>query len=39
VGKHADLVVLDRDISSAEDIGEVRPVLTMVGGETVYRAG
>jgi predicted amidohydrolase YtcJ len=37
-GKQADLVALDRDIFTAEDIGQVRPVLTMVGGDTVYRA-
>jgi predicted amidohydrolase YtcJ len=38
VGKQADLVALDGDIFSAGDIGLVQPVLTMVGGGTVYRA-
>jgi len=38
VGKQADLVALDGDIFSAEDIGLVQPVLTMVGGATVYRS-
>jgi predicted amidohydrolase YtcJ len=38
VGKLADLVVLDRDLFTAEDVGQVRPVLTMVGGDVVYRA-
>ena len=38
VGKQADLVALDGDIFSAEDIGLVQPVLTMVGGDTVYHA-
>jgi predicted amidohydrolase YtcJ len=40
VGKLADLIVLDRDpfaIPPAE-IGEVRVLLTVVGGEVVYRA-
>jgi predicted amidohydrolase YtcJ len=37
VGKHADLVALDRDLFTAEDIGLARTVMTMVGGETVYR--
>lgn len=38
LGKQADLVALDCDISSTEDVGRGRPVLTMVGGDTVYRA-
>jgi predicted amidohydrolase YtcJ len=38
VGKLADLVVLDRDLFTAEDVGQARPVLTMVGGDVVYRA-
>jgi predicted amidohydrolase YtcJ len=38
VGMLADLVVLDRDIFTAEDIGTVRPVETIVSGETVYQA-
>lgn len=37
-GKLADLVALDRDIFTADDIGTVRPVLTMVGGQVVHRA-
>jgi len=39
-GKLADLVVLDRDITVAppEEILETRVVLTVVGGEVVYRA-
>jgi predicted amidohydrolase YtcJ len=37
-GKLADLVALDQDIFTADDIGMVRPVLTMVGGQVVYRA-
>jgi predicted amidohydrolase YtcJ len=37
-GKLADLVVLDQNIITAEDIGTVRPVLTMVGGEFAHRA-
>ncbi|OMC01723.1 peptidase [Mycobacterium sp. NS-7484] len=37
-GMLADLVVLDRDIRTAADIGEVRPVETIVGGQTVYAA-
>ena len=40
VGKLADLVVLDRDYMSmpAAGIKDIRPVLTMVGGEVVWRA-
>jgi len=39
-GKYADLVVLDRDYLTipAEDIKLIRPVLTMIGGEIVFRA-
>ncbi len=36
VGALADLVALDQDIYAADDIGTVRPVLTMVGGDVVY---
>jgi predicted amidohydrolase YtcJ len=32
------LVLLDGDILAADDISELRTVLTMVGGEVVYRA-
>ena len=41
VGKQADLVVLDRDYLAvpAVEIGNIQPVLTMVGGTVVYRAG
>jgi predicted amidohydrolase YtcJ len=38
VGKDADLVVLDRDIFTADDVGEVTAILTMVGGDVVYRS-
>jgi predicted amidohydrolase YtcJ len=40
VGKHADLVVLDRDYFtvSDEELRRIRPVLTLVGGQTVYEA-
>lgn len=40
VGKLADLVVLDRDYMSiaADDIFNIRPLLTMVGGQVVYEA-
>jgi predicted amidohydrolase YtcJ len=39
-GKYADLVVLDRDYLTipAEQIRDIRPVLTMVGGRVVYSA-
>ncbi|AKS35540.1 amidohydrolase [Mycolicibacterium goodii] len=37
-GMLADLVVLDQDIFTADDIAAVRPVETIVGGQTVYRA-
>jgi predicted amidohydrolase YtcJ len=40
-GKYADLLVLDRDYLSvpADQIKDIRPVLTMVGGRVVYEAG
>jgi len=40
VGKQADLVVLDRDYMTvpAAEIKRIRPTLTMVGGQVVYRA-
>ena len=40
VGKLADLVVLDRDYLTvpADDIRNIRPVLTMVGGRVVFDA-
>ena len=39
-GKFADLVVLDRDYLTvpANEVREIRPVMTMVGGEVVYEA-
>ena len=39
-GKYADLVVLDRDYLSvpADQIKDLKPVLTMVGGKIVYEA-
>jgi predicted amidohydrolase YtcJ len=39
-GKLADLVVLDRDYLTvpADDIRNIRPMLTMVGGRVVYDA-
>ena len=39
-GKYADLLVLDRDYLTvpAEDIKDIKPLLTMVGGKTVYGA-
>ncbi|ODR27453.1 amidohydrolase [Mycolicibacterium porcinum] len=36
VGMLADLVILDQDIFAAEDVGTVRPVHTIVGGDTVF---
>jgi predicted amidohydrolase YtcJ len=38
-GRYADLVVLDRDYLAvpADQIKDLRPVLTMVGGKVVYR--
>ena len=40
-GKLADLVVLDRDYLTvpADQIKDIRPVMTMVGGRVVYEAG
>jgi predicted amidohydrolase YtcJ len=40
VGKHADLVVLDRDYLTVPvaEIKDTRPTLTMVGGRVVFRA-
>jgi len=40
-GKLADLVVLDRDYLTipADQIKDIKPVMTMVGGRTVYDAG
>lgn len=40
-GKLADLVVLDRDYLTvpADEIKDIKPVLTMVGGKVVYDAG
>ncbi len=37
-GKYADLVVLDRDYleTPVDDVRDIRPVMTMVGGEIVY---
>ena len=39
-GKYADLLVLDRDyLTVAEDeIKDIKPILTMVGGKVVYDA-
>jgi predicted amidohydrolase YtcJ len=39
-GKYADLLVLDRDYFrvAADDIKDLKPVLTMVGGRVVYEA-
>src|SRR5205809_86786 len=39
-GKYADLLVLDRDYLSApaQQIKDIKPLLTMVGGKIVYRA-
>ena len=40
-GKYADLVVLDRDyfVVPAPQIKDIKPLMTMVGGKIVYRAG
>ena len=40
VGKLADLIVLDKDYFSipVKEIGTITPLLTMVGGNTAYRA-
>jgi predicted amidohydrolase YtcJ len=39
-GKYADLVVLDRDYLEipVDEVRDIQPVLTMVGGEIVYEA-
>jgi predicted amidohydrolase YtcJ len=39
-GKYADLVVLDRDYLTVpmDEVREIQPVLTMTGGEIVFRA-
>ena len=39
-GKYADLVVLDRDYLTvaAEQIKDIKPVMTMVAGRVVYEA-
>ncbi|HSQ04089.1 MAG TPA: amidohydrolase family protein, partial [Burkholderiales bacterium] len=39
-GKYADLLVLDRDYLTvpADDIKDIQPVMTMVGGKIVYEA-
>ncbi|MGB8127968.1 MAG: amidohydrolase family protein, partial [Pseudolabrys sp.] len=39
-GKYADLLVLDRDYLTvpADEIKDIKPVLTMVGGKIVYDA-
>ncbi len=39
-GKFADLVVLDRDYLAipVDEVREIRPVMTMVGGEVVYES-
>jgi hypothetical protein len=41
VGKFADLIVLDRNLFEipAEEIADIKVLLTMVGGEVVYEAG
>ena len=41
VGKYADLIVLDRDYLTVpeDEIKEIEPVLTMVGGRIVYDRG
>jgi len=36
VGKDADLIVLDADITTADDIGELSVQTTMAGGEIVF---
>jgi predicted amidohydrolase YtcJ len=40
-GKYADLVVLDRDyfVAPAQQIKDIKPLITVVGGKIVYRAG
>jgi predicted amidohydrolase YtcJ len=40
-GKYADLLVLDRDYFTvpAVQIKDIKPIMTLVGGKIVYRAG
>ncbi|HUP95673.1 MAG TPA: amidohydrolase [Burkholderiales bacterium] len=40
-GKYADLLVLDRDYLTvpADQIKDIRPLMTMVGGKVVYESG
>jgi predicted amidohydrolase YtcJ len=38
-GMDADLVVLDRDPFAADDIGQIRVALTMVGGRITFEGG
>ena len=40
-GKQADVVVLSEDVFTCDEalLPEIRPVLTLVGGEIVYRGG
>ena len=40
VGRYADLLILDRDYLTvpADEILAIKPLLTMVGGKTVYDA-
>jgi predicted amidohydrolase YtcJ len=40
MGKYADLLVLDRDYLKvpAEQIKDIKPLLTMVGGKVVYES-
>jgi predicted amidohydrolase YtcJ len=39
-GKYADLLVLDRDYLTvpADEIKDIKPLMTMVGGKVVYDA-
>ncbi len=40
VGKYADLVVLDSDYLEipVDDVRNIQPIMTMVGGKVVYRS-
>ena len=40
LGRYADLLVLDRDYLTvpADEIKDIRPLMTMVGGKVVYDA-
>jgi predicted amidohydrolase YtcJ len=40
-GKYADLLVLDRDYLTVpvEQIKDIKPVMTIVGGRVVHQAG